>query len=75
MGWGVAHTLLSNWAVQVILLVFGLFHATNGLRITILDLFPKLYEYYEHVINVEWVAYALLAVFAVFTVLRNAWGG
>jgi succinate dehydrogenase/fumarate reductase cytochrome b subunit len=74
-GWSFANTLFGNWAVQVILLVFGLFHAINGLRITILDLFPKLYEYYERVINVEWVAYVLLALFAVFVVLRNSWGG
>ena len=75
LGWEFANALFGNWAVQVILLVFGLFHATNGLRITILDLFPKLYEYYDRIINVEWVAYALLAGFAVFVVLRTAFGG
>ena len=75
LGWGFANILFNNWAVQVILLVLGLFHAINGLRITILDLFPKLYESYERVINVEWIAYALLAGFAIFVVLRNAWGG
>ena len=75
LGLGFANVLFSNWFVQVILLVFGLFHAINGLRITILDLFPGLYSYYEHVINVEWVAYGLLALFAVFVVLRNAFGG
>lgn len=75
VGWGFANTLFSNWIVQVILLVFGLFHAINGLRITILDLFPKLYASYERVINVEWVAYALLAGFAIFVVLRTAFGG
>jgi succinate dehydrogenase/fumarate reductase cytochrome b subunit len=75
LGWGFANTLFGSWAVQAILLVFGLFHAINGLRITLLDLFPKLYEYYERVINVEWVAYVLLAIFAVFVIVRNGLGG
>lgn len=67
--------LMSNWVFQVIFLVFGLFHAINGLRITILDLFPKLMEHYHSAINIEWVAYALLAGFCLFVVLRNAFGG
>jgi len=75
LGWGFANTLFGHWAVQVVLLVFGLFHVINGLRITILDLFPKLHDYYERVINVEWVAYVLLALFAVFVVVRNGLGG
>lgn len=75
LGLGFANILFGNWFVQIILLVLGLFHALNGLRITILDLFPRLYEYYEHVINVEWFAYVLLAIFAVFVVLRSAFGG
>ena len=75
LGLGFANVLFGNWFVQILLLVFGLFHAINGLRITILDLFPKLYAHYERVINVEWVAYALLALFAVFVVLSNALGG
>lgn len=75
VGWEFANTLFSNWAVQVILLVFGLFHAINGLRITLLDLFPKWYEHFQRIITLEWIVYALLALFALFVVLRNAWGG
>ena len=69
------HTLMGNWLFQIILLVFGLFHAINGLRITILDLWPKLIEHYRTAINIEWVAYVLVAGFALFVVLRNAFGG
>ena len=75
LGIGFASTIFSNWVFQIILLVFGLFHAINGLRITILDLFPKLIEHYRKVINIEWVAYVLVAGFALFVVLRNAFGG
>ena len=69
------HALLSNWLFQVVFLVFGLFHAINGLRITILDLSPKLIEHFRIAINIEWVAYILVAGFALFVVLRNAFGG
>lgn len=67
--------LMSNWIFQIILLVFGLFHAINGLRITLLDLSPKLIEHFRTAINIEWVVYALVCGFAIFVVLRNAMGG
>ena len=75
LGLDFANILFGNWVVQIMLLVLGLFHAINGLRITILDLFPQLIEHYRRVINIEWVAYVLLAGFTVFVILRNALGG
>jgi succinate dehydrogenase / fumarate reductase cytochrome b subunit len=75
LGWGFANTLFSNWIVQIILVVFGLFHAINGLRITLLDLFPKWMEHYQTVIRIEWVVFVLVAAFALFVVLRNTLGG
>ena len=70
-----ANTIFNNWLFQIFMLVFGLFHAINGLRITILDLWPKLIEQYRTAINLEWLAYALVCGFALFVVLRNAFGG
>jgi succinate dehydrogenase cytochrome b subunit len=75
LGWGFANTFFSHWIVQIILVVFGLFHAINGLRITLLDLFPKWMEHYQTVIRIEWVAFILVAGFALFVVLRNGLGG
>ena len=75
LGVGSASTIFSNWFVQIILLVFGLFHALNGLRITILDLFPSLIEQFQTAFNIQWVVYILLAGYAVFVVLRNTFGG
>ena len=69
------HSLMSNWLFQVIFLPFMLFHAINGLRITILDLSPKLIEHFRTAINIEWVVYAIVVVYALFVVLRNAFGG
>lgn len=75
LGMSFPNTIFRNWVVQIILLIFGVFHAINGLRITILDLFPKLIEHYRTVISIEWVAYILVVGFALFVVLRNALGG
>ena len=75
LGWSFATVIFSHWIVQIILVVFGLFHAINGLRITLLDLFPNWMEHYQTVIRIEWVTFVLAAGFALFVVLRNALGG
>jgi succinate dehydrogenase / fumarate reductase cytochrome b subunit len=75
LGIGFARAVFSNPFLQLILLVFGLFHAINGLRITLLDIFPKWIEHFRTAINIEWVAYAIVAGFALIVLLRNAWGG
>ena len=75
LGVGFARGIFGNWFFQLILLVFGIFHAINGLRITLLDLFPKWIEHFRTAINIEWVAYAIVAGFALIVLLRNAWGG
>jgi succinate dehydrogenase/fumarate reductase cytochrome b subunit len=67
--------LMSNWVFQVIVLPFALFHAINGLRITILDLSPKLIEHFRTAIKIEWVVYFLVIAFTLFVVLSNAFGG
>lgn len=75
LGVSFANSIFSNWVVQVILLVFGLFHVINGLRITILDLFPRWIEHFQLAFNIQWIVYILLAGYALFVVLRNAFGG
>ena len=75
LGLQAAAGILSNWVFQLLFLPFILFHVINGLRITILDLSPKLIEHYRTAINIEWVVYALVTVFALFVVLRSAFGG
>jgi succinate dehydrogenase/fumarate reductase cytochrome b subunit len=68
-------SLLGNWVFQIVLLVFGLFHALNGLRITLMDLRTGWIEHFRTAMTIEWVVYVLLGGFAIVTVLRNAFGG
>jgi len=75
LGISFAGAIFSNWIVQIILLVFGLFHAINGLRITLFDLFPKWIEHYQTGFNIQWIVYVLLAGYTLVVVLRNVFGG
>jgi len=67
--------LLRNWVFQVFMLVFGMFHALNGLRITLMDLQPKWIEQFKRILNIEFAVYILLCGYAVFVVTQNAFGG
>lgn len=69
------NALYENWLFQIIILFCVFFHAINGLRITILDLWPKLISHYRQAIWVEFAVFAAAYGFAVFVVLRNALGG
>jgi succinate dehydrogenase/fumarate reductase cytochrome b subunit len=75
LGMGFANAIFSNWFIQIILLVFGLFHILNGLRIAILDLVPRWIEHYQSAFAIQWIVYILFAGYALFVVLRNALGG
>ena len=51
----------------------ALFHGINGLRITILDLWPKLLEYQREAIWVEWVVFSRFMRLAVIVILGTRW--
>jgi succinate dehydrogenase / fumarate reductase cytochrome b subunit len=74
-GVGFIYTLYANWLFQVLVLFCVLFHAINGLRITILDLWPNLIHYQRQVIRVEWFVFVAVYGFAVFVITRTALGG
>lgn len=57
---------------QVFFLFGVLFHIINGMRITILDLFPKLILYHRQAIMIEWVIFILVYSFAAITTITTA---
>lgn len=75
LGVGTVNAVFSNPLFQVFILFFALFHAVNGMRITILDLWPQLILHYRRAIWIEWAAFILLYVFALAVILRSALGG
>ena len=63
-----------NWLFQIFIFFCVLFHAINGLRITIVDLFPKLIPYEREAIWVEWAVFIPLYLIAVFVIISTAGG-
>ena len=68
------NSIYENWIFQLLIFFFVMFHAINGLRITILDLFPKLIEHSREAIWLEWAVFLPLYGFAVYVIVRTGLG-
>ena len=69
------NSIYENWVFQIFIFFCVLFHAINGLRITILDLWPTLLVHQREAIWVEWVVFLPLYGFAVLVIVRAGLGG
>jgi succinate dehydrogenase / fumarate reductase cytochrome b subunit len=69
------NSIYENWAFQIVVFFCVLFHAINGLRITILDLWPNLIPHQREAIWVEWAVFIPVYFFAVFVITNTALGG
>lgn len=72
---GFLNGIYENWAFQIFIFFCALFHAINGLRITILDLWPKLLDYQTEAIWIEWAVFIPLFGLSVYVILMTALGG
>jgi succinate dehydrogenase / fumarate reductase cytochrome b subunit len=68
------NTIYEHWLFQIFIFFCALFHAINGLRIVILDLWPKLIEHQREAIWLEWLVFIPLYVIAVIVILQTALG-
>jgi succinate dehydrogenase / fumarate reductase cytochrome b subunit len=69
------NAVYENWAFQIFIFFCALFHAINGLRITILDLFPKLIEHEHEAIWIEWAVFLPTFGIAALAIVTTALGG
>jgi len=69
------NAIYENWAFQIFIFFCALFHAINGLRITILDLFPKLIEHHREAIWIEWAVFLPTFGIAALVIIMTALGG
>jgi succinate dehydrogenase / fumarate reductase, cytochrome b subunit len=72
---GTLNGIYENWAFQIFIFFCVLFHAINGLRITILDLFPKMLDYQTEAIWIEWAVFIPLFGISVFVIISTTLGG
>jgi len=71
---GFLNNVYENWLFQIFIFFCVLFHAINGLRITIVDLFPQLLEYQREAIWLEWAVFIPIFAIAVFVIISTAGG-
>ena len=71
---GLLNSVYEHWLFQIFIFFCALFHAINGLRITIIDLFPKLLVHQREAIWVEWAVFIPLFAIAVFVIISTAGG-
>ncbi len=69
------NAVYENWFFQIFVLFCALFHAINGLRITIFDLFPNLIEYQREAIWVEWSVFIPLFAIVLIVVVNSGLAG
>jgi succinate dehydrogenase / fumarate reductase cytochrome b subunit len=66
--------IYEHWLFQIFIFFCVLFHAINGLRITLVDLFPRLLVHQREAIWVEWAVFIPIFLIAVFVIIRTAGG-
>jgi succinate dehydrogenase cytochrome b subunit len=69
------NTIYENWLFQVFIFFFVLFHVINGLRIVLLDLWPKLIEFQREAIWIEWFVFLPIYGIALLVIIRGGLGG
>ena len=74
-GGAFVNSIYENWVFQIVIFFCVLFHAINGLRITILDLFPKLIDHHREAIWLEWAVFIPVYAISVFVIVNTALGG
>lgn len=69
------NVIYESWIFQIFVFFCVLFHVINGLRITILDLWPNLIEYQREAIWVEWAVFMPLFCIAIIVIVRSGLAG
>jgi succinate dehydrogenase / fumarate reductase cytochrome b subunit len=69
------NTIYEHWAFQVVVAFFVLFHSLNGLRISILDIWPKLLNYQREALWLQWFIFVPVYGLIVFVLVQHGLAG
>jgi succinate dehydrogenase / fumarate reductase cytochrome b subunit len=69
------NTIYESWIFQIFIFFCVLFHAINGLRITLLDLWPSLLVHQREAMWLEWMIFLPVYGIAVLAIVNKALGG
>jgi succinate dehydrogenase / fumarate reductase cytochrome b subunit len=71
--WGTTiNVLYESWWFQIFIVFCVLFHTINGVRVVILDIWPKLIKYSREAIYLEWAIFIPIYLLTVFLIVTNA---
>ena len=69
------NAVYESWIFQLVVFFCAMFHAINGMRITILDLWPNLLEHQREAIWIEFAVFIPLYLIAAYVIIHTALGG
>ena len=69
------NSIYENWIFQIFVAFFVLFHALNGLRIAVLDLWPRFLTYQREALWLEWTIFVPVYGLTVFILVQRSLAG
>jgi succinate dehydrogenase / fumarate reductase cytochrome b subunit len=69
------NTIYESWAFQLFVYFSVLFHAINGSRLALMDLFPRLLRYQRELIWLQWLIFIPAYGLPTFMMLQTALAG
>jgi len=69
------NSIYENWIFQIFVAFFVLFHALNGLRIAVLDLWPRFLTYQREALWLEWTIFVPVYGLTVFILVQHSLAG
>ncbi len=71
--WGTTINIIyKSWWFQILVVFCVLFHTINGVRVVILDIWPKLLKYERDAVYLEWAIFIPIYALTVFIIVTNA---
>jgi succinate dehydrogenase / fumarate reductase cytochrome b subunit len=69
------NTIYEHWVFQIFVAFFVIFHALNGLRIAILDIWPRFLTYEREALWLEWLILLPVYGLTVFILFQRSLAG
>ena len=74
--WGTTvNVIYESWWFQIVVVFCVLFHTINGVRVVILDIWPKLLKYERDVVYLEWAIFIPIYALTVYIIVTKAFTG
>lgn len=71
--WGTSLNIIyESWWIQIVVVFCVVFHALNGFRIAILDIWPKLLKYEHESVYLLWAVFLPIYLLTVYVIVTKA---